>query len=261
MTSTPPRIFEPDYYERMRRLEAGSWWNAGMRDVARLLLSRAQLPSRGALLDVGCGSGQTMSWALQLLGTGWTATGLDVATDGVTAARHAGLNVLHASALDIPLPDASFDLVITLDVLQHLPLEGGDTRALAEIRRVLKPGGALFVRTNAQAFPPTVDDPEFNFRKYQPKQLEAKLVAAGFGIRRLSRMNALLGLAEIPRELAANREQNREGYHGILAQPATQSSRTAWLKRKWLGLEGRVVAAGVRLPLGRTLVALCTRAG
>ena len=34
---TAPRIFTPEYYERMRRLEAISWWNAGMRDVAAAL--------------------------------------------------------------------------------------------------------------------------------------------------------------------------------------------------------------------------------
>src|SRR5262245_42741687 len=150
---TGPRIFTPEYYERMRQLEGGSWWNAGMRDVAARLLERATLPPRGLMLDVGCGSGQTMSWFTGMY-PGWRAMGLDVAWDGVAAAYRADVGlVCVASALTLPLPDRSIDLAITLDVVQHLPLEGGDERALAELRRVVKPGGYLFVRTNAQAFP------------------------------------------------------------------------------------------------------------
>ncbi len=259
MNSTPPRIFEPEYYERMRRLESGSWWNAGMRGVAKRLLATASLPERGVVADVGCGSGQTMAWALDLLGDGWSAIGLDVAMEGITAARAMGLDVLHASALDIPLRDASTDLLITLDVLQHLPLDGGDHTALREMHRVLKPGGTLFVRTNAQSLPHTSDDPEFNFRKYEPAQLSAALTSAGFSIQRMSRMNAVLGLAEIPRELRANRDQDRTGYHGILAQPASGPSVANTLKRQWLEFEGSLVARGIRLPFGRALVALCTR--
>ena len=254
-----PRIFEPDYYERMRRLESQSWWNAGMRVVAAQLLGSASLPQRGTVLDVGCGSGQTIGWALELLGGGWNAIGLDVAMEGVAAARAAGFNVLHASALEIPLPNESVDLVITLDVLQHLPLGGGDVAALREMRRVLKPGGTLFIRTNAQSFPRTRDDAAFNFRKYEPSHLRHALVAAGFDVKRLSRINALLGLAEIPRELRANRGQSSDGYHGLLATPSTGGALGRALKRWWLSLEGRIVALGIPLPIGRTIVALASR--
>ena len=59
---TAPRIFTPEYYARMRELEAGSWWNAAMRDVAAMLLDDVQLPPIGTLIDVGCGSGQTLTW-------------------------------------------------------------------------------------------------------------------------------------------------------------------------------------------------------
>lgn len=254
-----PRIFQPDYYERMRQLEHTSWWNAGMRDVAERLLGQIHLPSTGTLLDVGCGSGQTMQWASRFLGAGWNVIGLEVAIEGVTAARTAGLQVLQASALSIPLPDASVDLILTLDVLQHLSLEAGDFVALREMRRVLKLGGAIFVRTNAQSIPRTPNDPEFNFRKYEPTALRSVLATAGFEVRRLSRINALLGIAEIPRELRARRAQKRHGYHGLLAQPSVEPAWRSAIKRWWLACEGRAVGAGVRLPVGRTLVALGVR--
>jgi SAM-dependent methyltransferase len=254
MTDSAPKIFAPEYYGRMRALEEGSWWNAGMRDLAERMLRGANLPSRGLLLDVGCGSGQTMTW-FRRRWPQWDTVGLDVARVGIRAARAAGeVRVLGGSALSLPFPDACVDAVITLDVLQHLPLNGGDVQALTEIRRVLRPGGAMFVRTNAQAFPHSPDDADYNFHKYTAPELRQKLETVGFRVRRIGRVNALLGLAEIPRELQARRS-SAGSYVGLLA--GVPSRGAVWrAKQAWLGVESTLVAAGFSLPLGRTLVAL-----
>jgi ubiquinone/menaquinone biosynthesis C-methylase UbiE len=256
-----PRIFTPEYYERMRDLESVSWWNAGMRDVAASLLGDVDLPDRGLLLDVGCGSGQTMTWFARRHPR-WSSVGLDVAREGLVAARTLGVTtVMSASALDLPLPSASVDLVITLDVLQHLPLDGGDARALGEMHRVLKPGGYVFIRTNAQAFPRVADDDVFQFHKYRTGELRRKLEQARFTVVRLGRLNALLGLAEIPRELRARRnDRDDHSYHGLLAQPRSEPRWSANVKRAWLQVEGQIVRGGASLPLGRTMLALCRKA-
>jgi SAM-dependent methyltransferase len=252
-----PEIFTPEYYARMRELESSGWWNAGMRGVAARLLAGASLGADGRMLDVGCGSGQTMAW-FRGLHPGWEAVGIDIAQEGLGAAQELGETILAASALQLPFPDASFDLVITLDVLQHLPLDHGDVAALAEIRRVIRPGGALLLRTNAQAFPRTPDDPNHDFHKYGAGELRRKLRHTGFDVVRLSRINAVLGLAEVPRELKAHRASGRE-YHGILASASGRTGRWDGYKRGWLELEGRLVARGWRLPLGRTLIGICRR--
>ncbi len=253
----PPRIFTPDYYERMRELEKKSWWNAGMRDKAGLLLERAALPRTGVLLDAGCGSGQTISWFLENH-PNWVASGVDVAFDGLPYARSRRLSVQRASVLAMPVRDGTIDLVISLDVLQHLPLGDGDAIALAEMARVLRPSGTLLVRVNAQSFPRVKDDPEFSFRKYDPATLRGRLESAGFRVLILGRVNALAGVAEIPRELRAARE-GASGYHGILAKP-TEGGLASRLKRAWLRLEGQALASGWQLPLGRTIFALCRTA-
>ena len=249
-----PLIFTPEYYQRMRDLETGGWWNAAMRDVAAHLLRRFPLPERGLLLDVGCGSGQSMAWFLADH-PGWRAIGLDVSEHGLASAAEHGLAVHKASALELPIPSGSVDLILCLDVLQHLPLDGGDRRSLAEMRRVLRPGGIAFLRTNAQAFPATTDDPIHQFHKYRTDELRSKIRLAGLEPVRISRINALLGLAEIPRELRM-RDREGSGYHGILAAPR-DGGRLDALKQAWLRGEGRLVAAGIRLPAGRTLLAVC----
>lgn len=255
-----PRIFRPEYYDRMRELEERSWWNAAMRDIAAMLLATVKLPEEGTLLDVGCGSGQTMSW-FESLFPGWRTLGMDVMVDGLLAARRSDVTaVCKASALSLPYPDRCVELIVMLDVLQHLPLGGGDQAALSEVHRVLKPAGHLLVRTNAQTFPRAPDDPSYNFHKYAPAELRARLSEAGFQVLRLSRLNAVLGLAEIRRELQASRAAGA-GYHGILADAPRHMPR--WpdrLKRGWLRVEGRAVRAGLNLPLGRSVIALC-RAG
>jgi SAM-dependent methyltransferase len=252
--SGAPKIFAPEYYARMRALEEGAWWNAAMRGVAGRLLARAGLAREGVMLDVGCGSGQSMRW-FRSIRPGWRTIGFDVSRDGLRAARQGGgETVVAASALRIPLPSRSVDAVVTLDVLQHLPLGGGDATALSEIWRVLRSGGVVLVRTNAQAIPHTPDDPRHDFHKYTGQELRRKLEAAGFDVVVLGRLNSLLGLAEIPRELRARRADGA-GYHGLLSPVPRRGS--AWrLKHAWLSLEGTLAARGVALPLGRTLLAL-----
>ncbi len=252
---TAPRIFTPEYYARMRELETSGWWNAAMRDVAAMLLNDVQLPASGTILDVGCGSGQTLTWFGQRFAA-WRTLGCDISPDAVTAAAQSGFEIVRASALALPYPSGVADMVVSLDVLQHVPLGGGDLAALREMRRVLKPGGWLFVRTNAQSFPATADDHAYQFHRYEPRELRDKLRTAGFEVRRLSRLNAMLGLAEIPRELRARRVEGSE-YHGILATSRGNTSWSSAMKRAWLRLEGQAVRRGVRLPAGRTIVALC----
>lgn len=254
-----PRVFTPDYYARMAELEATSWWNEAMRDIAGMLLDHAGISSMGIVVDAGCGSGQTLDWFLAAY-SGWKGIGFDIAADGLQFARDARLAVSQATMLSLPLPDNSVDLVISLDVLQHLPLDGGDATALAEFSRVLRAGGKLLVRTNSQSFPRAREDKAFSFRKYEPRMLRRKLSDAGFETRILGRCNAVLGLAEIPRELRAARESSGD-YHGILATPKSRSGFADRLKKSWLRLEGRAVSAGLSLPLGRTLFALSEKSG
>jgi cyclopropane fatty-acyl-phospholipid synthase-like methyltransferase len=89
------------------------------------------------VLDLGCGAGM-----LALLKRKHVIlTGVDVSNECALAARRNGYDTsLTAKLTDLPFADASFDYVVSLDVLGHVGFEEKD-KVLAEVRRVLRPGG------------------------------------------------------------------------------------------------------------------------
>ena len=90
------------------------------------------LPATARVLDAGCGEGILVEEYRGKL----AITGVD--------ANYASEYVTQASLMALPFPDGSFDHALCLDVLEHLAYEE-QPRALAEIHRVLRPGGQLFV--------------------------------------------------------------------------------------------------------------------
>ncbi|WP_433802763.1 class I SAM-dependent methyltransferase [Actinomycetospora sp. CA-084318] len=91
------------------------------------------------VLDLGCGPGVTTA---ALVGRGARVTGVDGSAPLLAHAR--GLSdaafVVHDLADPLPFPDGSFDLVVAGLVLHYLP---DWTAVLAEVARVLRPGGRL----------------------------------------------------------------------------------------------------------------------
>jgi ubiquinone/menaquinone biosynthesis C-methylase UbiE/uncharacterized membrane protein YbhN (UPF0104 family) len=111
---------------------------AMMRDV----IEELGAGTRG--LDVGCGQGAYVARMREL---GYLVSGIDASTGQVElAARKVGAGlVAPGSVLDIPAPDASYDFAYIINVLHHLPSVDEQRRAVAELLRVIRPGGLLFV--------------------------------------------------------------------------------------------------------------------
>ena len=103
--------------------------------LAKLKAVRAYLdalPRATRVLDAGCGEGVIVDEYAERL----AITGLD--------ANYSSPRVTQGSLVHLPFPDASFDRALCLDVLEHLAYED-QPRALAELFRVLRPGGELLV--------------------------------------------------------------------------------------------------------------------
>jgi cyclopropane fatty-acyl-phospholipid synthase-like methyltransferase len=90
-----------------------------------------------SVLDLGCGAGM-----LALLKRkGVTLTGVDLSPECALAARRNGYDTTMSSKLShLPFADATFDYVVSLDVLGHIGFEEKDA-VLSEVKRVLRPGG------------------------------------------------------------------------------------------------------------------------
>jgi SAM-dependent methyltransferase len=179
------RLLEATY-----RVEQQHFWWRGLRAFARPLVADA-LAARPnpRILDCGCGTGAN----LVMLGAFGRATGFDVAFRGLELAQQYGLTRLaQASITHMPFDSGTFDLVTAFDVLYSLP-EAQEAAGLAEIFRVLKPGGVIVVnvaalrilRGNHSLFGAEV-------RRSTRRRLRGLLSGAGFRVTRLTYSNASL---------------------------------------------------------------------
>jgi SAM-dependent methyltransferase len=131
--------FEQDY--RCGRSEAHSFDEAAFHDEHRGLVDEFErLRPAGRLFEVGSAAGGLLRHAAD---RGWAVRGVELSQVAVDRARGLGLDVTQGDLLSARLADAAVDLVYMGDVLEHVP----DCRAvLAEVARVLAPGGYLYLR-------------------------------------------------------------------------------------------------------------------
>lgn len=139
---------EPAEYARSFALETTHWWFRAKRALVASLLARHGGSLR-RVLDVGCGTGAMLR---DLSARISVAVGLDAEPLALAYCRRRGLGRLAAgSAVALPFGDGTFDACLCLDVLYHRGV-ASDARALAECRRVLRPGGLLVVTDSALAW-------------------------------------------------------------------------------------------------------------
>ena len=106
----------------------------------------AGISRQAAVLDYGCGYGRTMD---ELERHGFRdLTGADISPAMIERAQHLH-PAMHFTTLDtppaVPSPDADFDVVLLFAVLTCVPGDEAQRRLIAELHRVLKPGGILYV--------------------------------------------------------------------------------------------------------------------
>jgi SAM-dependent methyltransferase len=171
-------------------------------DFDRLGLTRGE-----RLLDLGCGGGRH---AFEAMRRGARVVALDYSAaelkdvGAVSAAMieagditvDAWSGVVNGDALDIPFPDGTFDRIIASEVLEHI---WADEAAIAELVRVLRPGGSIAV-TVPSRLPERVcwaldadyhDKPGGHVRIYRRPDLQSKLERAGLAVRGSHHAHAL----------------------------------------------------------------------
>jgi ubiquinone/menaquinone biosynthesis C-methylase UbiE len=237
-----------DYYERIDDAELTHSWYRAMWTISASLLGERMHASARAL-DAGCGTGGYMRFLLDH-GRFASVTGTDIAETAVELARKRvpEAATLVAPLRALPFPDGSFELVVSNDVLQHVP--DADVHAsLLELRRVLTQNGALLLRTNGSRRLRRERD---DWRAYDAATLRLELERAGFAVQRLTYANSALSVARALRGRVPHAPTDET--HGI---PARRPGRVSSLIARGLSAgEARWIARGGTLPYGHTLFAL-----
>jgi SAM-dependent methyltransferase len=179
-------------YDKMYQLEETNWWYSGRRRL--ILKAVARLHKKHSdksmnILDAGCGTGIN----LRYLPAYGDAYGLDISKEALEFSRIRGLSSLICGSVDsLPLKNEFFDLVVALDVIEHIQ---EDLTAVRELNRVLRPGGSLIVTVPAFQFLWSNHDLAVHHKKrYTRSELRDILGLGGFIVERATYWNFFLFL-------------------------------------------------------------------
>lgn len=141
-------MMNPAEFANIAALEESFWWFRGMRRILFRLLDPLNSQYRpGRVLEAGCGTGH-FSRELERR-YGWRMVPLDLAAEGLHYGRSLGIpRMVQGDIAALPFADASFDALVSMDVIVHFPL-GQEDRPFGEFIRVIKPGGLLILRVSA----------------------------------------------------------------------------------------------------------------
>ncbi|MCS7313813.1 MAG: class I SAM-dependent methyltransferase, partial [Acidobacteria bacterium] len=157
-------------------------------------------PPGSRILDAGCGTGGHLT-TLACYGT---VVGIDIEVPALRWARdrvrtRTDIHLVAASVQTLPFPAASFDVILSLSVICNL---WDDEAALREFRRVIRPGGWLFLQLPAYRWLWTKHDVAGGTkRRYTAAEVRQKLTATGWSPQRVDYVNSLLFPVAVLRRL------------------------------------------------------------
>jgi SAM-dependent methyltransferase len=240
--------------EATARAEQGHFWFSGFHCFVRPFLARAAAGiDRPLILDCGSGTGANLA----VLADFGRPLGFDLTWTGLQVAKTQGRPpVARADVTAIPFRSGSFDIVTSFDVLIHLE-EADEARAVAEMFRVLRPGGAIVI--NVAAFNALKGRHSVlcgEVRRYTRARLRAVLERAGFRIVRMTYTNAALMPILLPlRALQRLVERGRDPGDGdFIALPGPLNAALA----RVLAFEAALVRR-VNMPFGSSLLCLASK--
>ncbi|HEX2015249.1 MAG TPA: class I SAM-dependent methyltransferase [Solirubrobacteraceae bacterium] len=241
-------------YRQFVELERTHFWFVARRRIFFSLLER-ELGARRDLriLDVGCGAGGMLG-PLSRYGD---VQGIEVSEELVHFCRERGFPRVHVgSADDLPVPARSQDLVALFDTIEHI---ADDTRALAECRQALTPGGLVILSVPAYPFLYANNDRvAHHHRRYTRRALIATLSAAGLVPIKVTYFNTFLFPAILPVVMVKKLSERWRDPHDTTnlsheMAPALNRVLTAIMSSE------RLVLSHVNFPFGHSLFALARR--
>ena len=237
---------KPGYWDYQREVEDWHFWFRTRRRILEALLLRAGVPAEARILDVGCGAGGNAA-SLARFGHVY---GLDRESAALAAgAERPYVARVKATAERLPFQGGRFDVVVSLDLLEHLDDDGA---GVTELARVLKPGGLLCVFVPAlRALWGYNDDLSEHRRRYTRGELVRTVAAGGLLVEHASYFNVLLA----PPLLLVRRAVRLLGLKTRYEHPTRRGAMDAVLGALF-GAEVPLLARGARFPIGVSLFCL-----
>ncbi len=222
------------------------WWYVARSDLLETALSRYAVGA-GRALDLGSADGPSASWFRQ---SAREVVSLDIDPRGL------GVGGVCGSALALPFADGTFDAVSAFDVIEHCEPE---TQALAEVARVLRPGGHFLMSVPAYQWAWSDHDvANGHHRRYTKARAVAAVEAAGFRVQR-----ATYGFASVFPLFAAERLVRRaRGMRHDEALDIAEVPQLPDLANRWLTRAARWdrhVLRRSNLPFGSSVFVAATR--
>jgi SAM-dependent methyltransferase len=243
---------EAHEYETMARVEQSHPWFVNRRRLIRMLVRRfgAHI-KRPRILDAGSGTGVNLA-DYRALGR---AAGIEL--DRAAAAisvRRGNDAVIVGDLCRVPFRDASFDVVISTDVIEHIP---DDLSALRELRRVLDPSGLLIVTTPAYSWAYSSHDRYLHHvRRYDFAPLMETFRQARLRPLHASRYNVLLAAPLAAARWLIDRRSQAKPNGSDVGRPLPRVAAPAL---GFLWHAEAAVAARMSWPIGLTHVAVLSR--
>lgn len=183
---------DKNYYKDYYYLERKHWWFKARLNILESLLTRQILPiltdkQNIHILNAGVATGATSIMLEKYAKT----TSLEYDQDCCLFLKETvGIEAVNASLTGLPFEDESFDLVCAFDVIEHIE---DHELAVAEIKRVLKPNGKVFLTVPAYQFLWSEhDEINHHFRRYTLKELSQVVQVNALNIQYSSYFNTLL---------------------------------------------------------------------
>jgi SAM-dependent methyltransferase len=232
----------------IRSLEQSHFWFVARRSLVLRLLERHRQQKASFIVDVGCGTGVL---AESLAQPGVRVVALDLRPEGLQRLQAEGSSIwpVQSNATALPVRCDYADAVLSLDVLEHVD----DVRAVAEIVRILRPGGTVVITVPALPSLWSARDEEAGHeRRYTRRTLTDLLGRAGLELVDLRFYQCLLLPLVVVTRLFGRRWSSAQR---VEERPA------GWINRLCLLINRFEVAASdvVHWPLGSSLAAVARK--
>ncbi|WP_114227382.1 MULTISPECIES: class I SAM-dependent methyltransferase [Sphingomonas] len=235
-------------YDRMAELDQQHWWYRARREVLEALIRRTVQPPKDArILEIGCGTGHNLPML--------SAFGRVEAIEVDPAAREMAEQRLGRSVGSAPLPgldgvpDKSFDLIGSFDVIEHIE---DDAAALASIAARLKPGGKFVMTVPAHQWMWSAHDVvNHHHRRYSKSGLRKLVQGSPLKLDQLGYFNSLLFPVAVANRFAGKLRGKDDGDDSLPPAPLNTALEKVFVQ------EARLIGR-IPLPPGLSLFAVAS---